>query len=365
MILWRSRPLWLLGPKCSSHGVIRPWVVETVAGLPLLHYPQRSCYATEVDFMQQPYAYYRILGIPRNSRMSDVKAAYLRLAKRHHPDMIGKVDEATEATHRQKFDEITEAYTTLIDVTQRHFYDQHGYSCDGLRKKGIPSIFDYQPKWSIHEQEFRADGETSAVEDWFKAQGHSWDEPKTTIRQRLKNAYVEYRWGLKVYDFPWDFQGFTKWFVVLVVFIISAHFIMVSGIHKRVLSLPLDHPHRPQEINTAYGNEEVKDILFLLGIRKKIASDQAKAGLYHLRNAEPAPKRESEFSHTLYSNTRRGEFHRNKDRHRERSELEVKRKEAQLQCEEDLLLQRQADLTEKLKELQDRKAKVINPLNSS
>ncbi|TRY80906.1 hypothetical protein TCAL_16793 [Tigriopus californicus] len=149
--------------------------------------------------------------------------------------------------------------------------------------------------WSIHEQEFRADGETSAVEDWFKAQGHSWDEPKTTIRQRLKNAYVEYRWGLKVYDFPWDFQ----------------------------------------------------------------------AGLYHLRNAEPAPKRESEFSHTLYSNTRRGEFHRNKDRHRERSELEVKRKEAQLQCEEDLLLQRQADLTEKLKELQDRKAKVINPLNSS
>ena len=119
--------------------------------------------------------------------------------------------------------EITEAYSILIDVTQRHFYDQHGFSCDGLKKKGMPSIFDYKPKWSLYEGQ--EDSESTAVEDWFKAQGlsskrslrlllsnafilgHTWDEPKITLRQRMKNAYVEYRWGMKFYNFPWEWPG--------------------------------------------------------------------------------------------------------------------------------------------------------------
>merc|ERR1711994_334406 len=34
-----------------------------------------------------PYGYYEILGgIPRKSKMSDIKHAYFRLAKRYHPD---------------------------------------------------------------------------------------------------------------------------------------------------------------------------------------------------------------------------------------------------------------------------------------
>lgn len=51
------------------------------------------------------------------------------------------------------------------------------------------------------------------------------------------------------------------------ILIVSLHFFFAFEIQKRVLSLPLDHPHRPKEINTAYGNDEVKDILFMLGIR--------------------------------------------------------------------------------------------------
>ena len=34
---------------------------------------------------------------------------------------------------RFKFDEITEAYQTLMDINQRHFYDQHGFAADALR----------------------------------------------------------------------------------------------------------------------------------------------------------------------------------------------------------------------------------------
>jgi len=35
----------------------------------------------------KPYGYYEILGgLPRTSKMSDIKHAYFRLAKRYHPD---------------------------------------------------------------------------------------------------------------------------------------------------------------------------------------------------------------------------------------------------------------------------------------
>jgi hypothetical protein len=44
------------------------------------------------------------------------------------------------------FQELTEAYQTLMDATQRHFYDRHGFTCEGLKKKGLPTIFDYKPK---------------------------------------------------------------------------------------------------------------------------------------------------------------------------------------------------------------------------
>ena len=34
---------------------------------------------------------------------------------------------------RFRFDEITEAYQTLMDPNQRSFYDQHGFAADALR----------------------------------------------------------------------------------------------------------------------------------------------------------------------------------------------------------------------------------------
>ena len=62
-------------------------------------------------------------------------------------------------------------------------------------------------RFGIYESEIRADNESSAVEDWFKAQGHSVNEPNIGIRQRLKNMYVELRYGLNYYNFPWRIRG--------------------------------------------------------------------------------------------------------------------------------------------------------------
>ena len=62
------------------------------------------------------------------------------MVKIYHPDV--NQDEFA----RENFDKITEAYTTLIDLTQRYFYDRFGHTSEELKKKGTPSIFDWTPR---------------------------------------------------------------------------------------------------------------------------------------------------------------------------------------------------------------------------
>ena len=61
--------------------------------------------------------YYKILGVPRTATTEDIKKAFRKLARTHHPDAGG--DEA-------KFKEINEAYEVLSDEKKRSLYDQYG-----------------------------------------------------------------------------------------------------------------------------------------------------------------------------------------------------------------------------------------------
>ena len=55
---------------------------------------------------------------------------------------------------------------------------------------GKNCFFFFSFRFGIYEQTMTSDNETTAVEDWFKSQGHTLNEPKVGIRQRLKNAYI-------------------------------------------------------------------------------------------------------------------------------------------------------------------------------
>jgi curved DNA-binding protein len=61
--------------------------------------------------------YYKTLGVPRSATASEIKKAYRKLAREHHPDAGG--DES-------KFKEINEAYEVLSDDKKREMYDQYG-----------------------------------------------------------------------------------------------------------------------------------------------------------------------------------------------------------------------------------------------
>ena len=72
--------------------------------------------------------YYEILGVPRTASQDELKQAFRRLARQHHPD----VNNAPEAEER--FKELNEAYAVLSDDDKRAAYDRFGHA--GVRGAG-------------------------------------------------------------------------------------------------------------------------------------------------------------------------------------------------------------------------------------
>ena len=65
--------------------------------------------------------YYKILGIDKTATPKDIKNAYRKLARKHHPDLNPNNKDA-----KKNFQEINEANEVLSDPEKRKKYDQYG-----------------------------------------------------------------------------------------------------------------------------------------------------------------------------------------------------------------------------------------------
>ena len=88
--------------------------------------------------------YYETLGVPRDADLDQIKKAYRKLARTHHPDM----SKAPDAEAR--FKEAAEAYATLKDPAKRAAYDELGHPQPGAE-------FSPPPQW---QQDFSAGGQS-------------------------------------------------------------------------------------------------------------------------------------------------------------------------------------------------------------
>jgi len=71
--------------------------------------------------------YYSVLGVPRTATDKDIKTAYRKLARKHHPD-VNPGDKKSESL----FKEIGEAYSVLSDTDKRKKYDRWGHDWEKI-----------------------------------------------------------------------------------------------------------------------------------------------------------------------------------------------------------------------------------------
>lgn len=75
--------------------------------------------------------YYEILGVGKTSNETEIKAAYRKLAIKHHPDK-----NPDDHTAEEKFKEAAEAYSVLSDAQKRAAYDRFGHQGVGAGAAG-------------------------------------------------------------------------------------------------------------------------------------------------------------------------------------------------------------------------------------
>jgi DnaJ-class molecular chaperone len=75
--------------------------------------------------------YYRTLGVPRDASDTDIKKAFRKLARKHHPD-VNRSDPNAEA----RFKEVNEAYAVLSDPEKRKMYDRLGADWEMYQRAG-------------------------------------------------------------------------------------------------------------------------------------------------------------------------------------------------------------------------------------
>jgi DnaJ-class molecular chaperone len=75
--------------------------------------------------------YYATLGLPRTASQADIKKAFRKLARQHHPD-VNKGDASAE----KRFKEVSEANEVLSDPEKRKLYDQLGSNWQAYQQTG-------------------------------------------------------------------------------------------------------------------------------------------------------------------------------------------------------------------------------------
>ncbi len=74
------------------------------------------------DFLEKDF--YKTLGVPKDATADEIKKAYRKLARQHHPDANSGHGDSDRDKAEAKFKEISEAYDVLSDTARRKEYDE-------------------------------------------------------------------------------------------------------------------------------------------------------------------------------------------------------------------------------------------------
>jgi curved DNA-binding protein len=76
--------------------------------------------------------YYEVLGVPKSASQAEIKKAFRRLAKQHHPD-----SNPGDAEAEKRFKDVNEAHAVLSDPEKRKRYDELGSNWQAYQQAGF------------------------------------------------------------------------------------------------------------------------------------------------------------------------------------------------------------------------------------
>ncbi len=116
--------------------------------------------------------YYEILGVPRTATEEEIKKAFRKLARKHHPD-VNPNDKSAE----ERFKKINEAYEVLSDKEKRQKYDRFGENWKTGEQFSPPPGYGPQPGGGTYTYTTGGDGDFSEFFQQFFGPGMGFQVP--------------------------------------------------------------------------------------------------------------------------------------------------------------------------------------------
>src|SRR5688572_31904894 len=113
--------------------------------------------------------YYAVLGVPRTASQAEIKKAFRKLARQHHPDL-----KPGDTAAKRRFKEVNEANEVLGDPEKRKQYDELGANWEAINRAraagagaGGPFAGFGGPGGDVR-YEFRTSGDAGEFSDFFQ-----------------------------------------------------------------------------------------------------------------------------------------------------------------------------------------------------
>jgi len=139
--------------------------------------------------------YYKVLGVSKTATNKQIKAAYRKLARKHHPDLNQDNKEA-----EKKFKEINEANEVLSDPENRKKYDKFGKDWKHGEEYQQAGRQQHRSQQQGHQQGFSEDAYSDFFESMFSggrgsfgqgiATQYKGQDYNTDLHLTLKQAYT-------------------------------------------------------------------------------------------------------------------------------------------------------------------------------
>ncbi len=142
--------------------------------------------------------YYKILGVDKKASEEDIKKAYRKLARKHHPDLNPNDKEA-----KAKFQQINEANEVLSDSENRKKYDQYGENWQ--QAENYEKANQSRTQGGGNSQNFGGEDFSDFFESMFGGSGtrggrvkYKGQDYNTELQLKLSDAYATHQQTLNV-----------------------------------------------------------------------------------------------------------------------------------------------------------------------